>query len=244
MVDAEQLGSTSTEPQLTGRLAVRAGIWSRRSSVVRLHHWTTCRRRASSSGASVPSAAMLRRRWLSCRVKSRSRRSLSIIGAGSSSSSLSAICAPNQAASRWRRAATQRNDRAHSCRRNGSAEGRDGVSDRRHVRRSARESRVDRQGVEEVHDHGLLCQQNVRPLLICSIDTYEAVMFLASQGRYIGVLFESKQSADWRRVRLDVFLHSTSTEPHFRLPMLEERFEVASQRSVEMLRTEARIPAS
>lgn len=95
---------------------------------------------------------------------------------------------------------------------------------------------------ERIHHHGLLGQHGVRPLLVCSIDTFEAVMFLASQGRHLGDLFESKQSPESRRIRFDVFLHERSTEDFFRLPLIEERFEKASSRSLAMLRDEAKIP--
>lgn len=75
---------------------------------------------------------------------------------------------------------------------------------------------------ERIHEHGRLGQRGVRPLLICSIDTFEALMFLASQGRHLGDLFESKQSTEHRRTRFDVFLHERSSEilspPYYRGP--------------------------
>lgn len=67
-------------------------------------------------------------------------------------------------------------------------------------------------------------------------------MFLASQGRHLGDLFESKQSSDHRRTRFDVFLHERSNEKFYRLPLIEDRFDKASQRSIEMLRNEAKVP--
>jgi hypothetical protein len=92
------------------------------------------------------------------------------------------------------------------------------------------------------HELGVLTQPGVRPLLVCSIDTYEALLFLAHSGRDLGVLFEQKQSEAWRRVRFDVFLNHFSTEEHFRLPEIEKRYVEASRRVLEKLKREARIP--
>jgi len=88
----------------------------------------------------------------------------------------------------------------------------------------------------------VLTQPGVRPLLICSIETFEAIMFLAQNGRDLGVLLEQKQSEPWRRIRFEVFLNHFSTEDHFRLPEIEERFSKVSRRALEKLKTEAQIP--
>jgi hypothetical protein len=57
-------------------------------------------------------------------------------------------------------------------------------------------------------------------------------------------LLEQKQSEAWRRIRFDVFLSRFSTEEHFRLPEIEERYTNVSRRALEKLKSEARIPES
>ena len=95
---------------------------------------------------------------------------------------------------------------------------------------------------ERLHHHGLLAQVGVRSLTLCNLDDFESIMFLASKGRDLGVLFEQKQQSPWKTVRLDVFLRSTSGFDAFRPPTPVEAFERVSRRSFELLREEAHIP--
>jgi hypothetical protein len=89
----------------------------------------------------------------------------------------------------------------------------------------------------------LFTQPDVRPLLLSNLDSYEAIMGVASHGRHLGQLLEKKQGTEWRHQRLDVFLHEVvSDKRQFRLPQVEERFEEACKHSLERLRAEAHIP--
>lgn len=92
--------------------------------------------------------------------------------------------------------------------------------------------------------HQLLNQPNVGPLQLVNIDSFESLMFLAEQGRDLGVLFEQRQDRKWEGVRLEVYLRSVSSFEKFRLPCVSETFDKVSRRSVEMMKAEARIPTS
>lgn len=92
------------------------------------------------------------------------------------------------------------------------------------------------------HELSLLTQSGVQPLTTCGMDTFEALMFLAKQGRHLGHLLLVRFQPSWRRVRFNVFLRSQSSETHFRLREVDERFDILAQRSLTRLRNEARLP--
>jgi hypothetical protein len=80
------------------------------------------------------------------------------------------------------------------------------------------------------------------PLMVITIDMFEALMSLLARGRDLGDMLTSRQSQRWRRQRLDVFLAETIPDwRQVRLPAIQDRFDAIAAAGLQALKDVARI---